>query len=170
MTRLSDSLSLEQRHRLSLTLASGVLAAVTSVGLRAIVITPADDVAMWAVEHDATVCADPGKGLSEAAHAGVSMVGDAPWLVIHADLPLVTPAAIAVLAETCESSTVIVPSHDGGTAVIGSRGPFTFSYGVGSFQHHYASAPDATVIVSPELGVDIDTARHLASFPHLAGG
>jgi 2-phospho-L-lactate guanylyltransferase len=161
MTRLSDILTSEQRSHLSRTLASGVLTAVTAVGLRAIVITSDDDVNRWAQEHEATVCEDPGAGLSEAAHAGVSMIGVTSWLMVHADLPLVTPDSIAGVAKACESTTIIVPSYDGGTSVIGSRGHFPFSYGIGSFQRHYASAPTATVIVSPELSIDIDTAHGL---------
>jgi len=85
----------------------------------------------------------------------------APWLVIHADLPLVTSDAIAAVADASQSTTVLVPSYDGGTTVIASRGTFPFSYGVGSFQRHYASAPNATIIVSPELSIDIDTEHGL---------
>ena len=169
MTRLSSTLDHEQRSHLAHTLASGVLTAVTTAGLRAIVITSAGDVARWARDNEATVCEDPCIGLSGAAIAGVSMAGSAPWLVVHADLPLVTPEAIAAVADACESATVLVPSYDGGTTVIASRGSFDFSYGVGSFQRHYASAPDAAVIVSPELSIDIDTVRGLKLVPELLG-
>ena len=157
LTRLADSLDTRQRSRLSRTLAAGVLAAVSGAGLRAIVITSDSDVSGWALQHSATICEDPGTGLSEAAGAGVEMVGTAPWLVIHADLPLVTPRSIENVADMCVTTTVIVPSYDGGTTVIGGRGRFTFSYGSGSFRRHYASAPNATIIISPELSIDVDT-------------
>jgi 2-phospho-L-lactate guanylyltransferase len=161
MTRLSGTLNLDQRTRLSRTLASGVITAVAAAGLRVIVITSADDVAKWALEHKASVCEDRGNGLSEAAHAGVSMIGTGAWLVIHADLPLVSPEAIEAVASEGASATVIVPSYDGGTTVVAGRGSFPFSYGIGSFQRHYASAPDARIIVSPELSIDIDTPHGL---------
>ena len=170
MTRLSDDLDLEQRSRLSLALASGVLDAVEAAGMTTIVITSDSDVAAWAQQHAAAVCDDPGTGLSAAAHAGVSMVGSAPWLMIHADLPLVTPHAISRIAELAESMTIIVPSYDGGTTVIAGHGTFPFAYGIGSFRRHYASAPYATVIVSPELSVDIDTELGLDLVPELLGG
>ena len=97
------------------------------------------------------------------------MVGTAPWLMIHSDLPLITPRAIEVVADACESTTVIVPSYDGGTTVIASRGSFDFSYGIGSFQRHYASAPEATIISSPELSIDIDTPHGLELVRDLLG-
>jgi 2-phospho-L-lactate guanylyltransferase len=166
MTRLSDVLDLEQRSHLARTLASAVLAATEGAGMRVIVITSAAEVTAWAKERAVGVCEDPGTGLSGAAHAGVSLVGAAPWLIIHADLPLVTPRAIETVANACDSTTVIVPSYDGGTTVIASRGSFAFAYGIGSFQRHYASTPDATIISSPELSIDIDTPRGLALVPN----
>jgi len=167
MTRLSDTLDDADRSRLSRALASGVLEAITTAGLQAIVLTSDLDVTNWAREHEATTCGDPGTGLSDAVRAGVLTVGGAPWLAIHADLPLVTSDAIAAVADAGRSTTVLVPSYDGGTTVIASHGTFPFSYGVGSFQRHYASTPEATVIVSPELSVDIDTELGLELVPEL---
>jgi 2-phospho-L-lactate guanylyltransferase len=169
MTRLSGDLDLEQRSQLSRSLASNVLATIEAAGMRAIVITSSTEVTAWAQQLTAGICEDPGTGLSGAARAGVSMVGTAPWLMIHADLALITPRAIEVVADTCESTTVIVPSYDGGTTVIASRGSFHFSYGIGSFQRHYASAPEATIISSPELSIDIDTPHGLEFIPELLG-
>ena len=167
MTRLADVLDIYRRSRLSRTLASRTLDAVAAAGLRTIVITPDEDVTAWAREHGARVCDDPGGGLSQAADAGVTAVGSDPWLLIHADLPMVTPHAIAGAAKACETTTVLVPSHDGGTSVIGGRGSFGFAYGVGSFQRHFACAPHATIITSPELCIDIDSSGQLESFPEL---
>jgi 2-phospho-L-lactate guanylyltransferase len=169
MTRLSDALDPDERSRLARNLASGVFVAAATAGLRILVITSDTEVAAWSGAHGASVCDDPGTGLSGAARAGVSMSGSSPWLVIHADLPLVTPKAIETVATACESTAVVVPSYDGGTTVLGGRGEFPFSYGPGSFQRHYASAPNATIIVSPELSIDIDTPRHLGAFIDLAG-
>ncbi|MEN8239712.1 MAG: NTP transferase domain-containing protein [Actinomycetota bacterium] len=167
MTRLSETLDSDERSRLSRILASRLLTAIATAGLQTTVITASDEVATWARQQSAAVCEDQGGGLTGAVHAGVSMVGSSPWLVVHADLPLVTAHAIAAVAEACRSTTVIAPSYDGGTAVIGGRGSFPFSYGVGSFQRHYASAPNATVIISPEFGIDIDTERGLELVPEL---
>lgn len=170
MTRLADTLDHEERSDLARSLANGVLDSVARTGLETIVITSDSDVSQWARQHSATICEDPGTGLSEAASAGVSMVGTAPWFLIHADLPLVTTGSIHTIAHACVTTTVIVPSYDGGTTVIGGRGPFAFSYGIGSFRRHFASAPDAMVIVSPKLSIDIDTEHGLELIPGLIGG
>jgi 2-phospho-L-lactate guanylyltransferase len=164
MTRLADVLDADQRTHLSVMLASGVLSAIEAAGMEAIIITSASEVSAWAKQRAAGVCSDPGTGLSGAARAGVSMVGSVPWLMIHADLPLVTSRAIETVVDACGSATVIVPSYDGGTTVIASQGPFAFSYGTGSFQRHYATAPDAAVMPSPELSIDIDTPNSLRPF------
>lgn len=169
MTRLTSVLDTRQRSDLARRLASRVLDAVSAAGLATIVITSSDDVARWAQGNTAAVHEDPQLGLSEAVSSCVSAIGSTPWLVVHADLPLVTPRAIAVVAEASRSASVLAPSYDGGTTVIAGRGTFAFSYGIGSFQRHYASAPHATIIVSPELSVDLDTAHGLELLPELLG-
>ena len=170
MTRLEGVLDPQQRSDLARRLASRVLDAVSAVGLQTIVITSSDDVARWAQENKAAVHEDPQTGLSEAVNSCVSAIGFAPWLVVHADLPLVTPRAIASVVTASRSATVFAPSYDGGTTVIAGHGTFPFAYGIGSFRRHYASAPHATVIVSPELSVDIDTELGLELVPELLGG
>jgi len=167
MTRLTSVLDPQQRSDLARRLASRVLDAVSDAGLQTIVITSSDDVARWAQGNEAAVHKDPRTGLSEAVNSCVSTVGSAPWLVVHADLPLVTPRAIASVARASRSATVLAPSYDGGTTVIAGQGTFPFAYGIGSFQRHYASAPHATIIISPELSVDIDTAHGLGLVPEL---
>jgi 2-phospho-L-lactate guanylyltransferase len=164
MTRLTSVLDPQQRSDLARRLASRVLDAVSAAGLQTIVITSSDDVARWAQGSKAAVHEDPQTGLSEAVSSCVSAVGSAPWLVVHADLPLVTPRAIASVATASRSATVLAPSYDGGTTVIAGHGTFPFAYGIGSFRRHYASAPHATIIVSPELSVDIDTPASLEPF------
>jgi len=167
MTRLQPVLSPQERSSLARVLAEGVVAATTDAGLRTLVVTASDDVWRWAVGRGLSVCDDPGSGLSAAAAAGVACGGDKPWMVVHADLPLVTSSAIAGIAQAAISSTVIVPSSDGGTTVICGYGRFPFSYGKGSFHRHLAAAPRAKVFVSAQLSVDIDTPEHLDSFPAL---
>ncbi|MFV1999178.1 MAG: 2-phospho-L-lactate guanylyltransferase [Acidimicrobiia bacterium] len=167
MTRLAPILSSRERSALAKTLAERVVRATAEAGLRTLIVTAADDVWRWAVGRGLSVCDDPGSGLSDAAATGVACGGDKPWMVVHADLPLVTSSAIAGVAEAAISSTVIVPSHDGGTTVICGYGRFHFSYGTGSFHRHLAANPRATVLVSRELSIDIDTPEHLASFPAL---
>ena len=87
--------------------------------------------------------------------------------MVHGDLPLISPRAIAQVANALVSSPILVPSHDGGTSVVAGFGRFPFSYGIGSFRRHFAARPDALVMVSEELAIDIDTPLHLAAFPEL---
>jgi 2-phospho-L-lactate guanylyltransferase len=167
MSRLDPVLSLRNRRRLCRLLADRVVSATTSAGLTTIVVTASPDVWRWAIELGLAVGDDPQTGLSDAAAAGVTSSGEHPWLVIHADLPLVTAGAIAHVATISERSTVIVPSHDGGSNVIGGFGRFPFSYGPASFHRHLAAHPRAVIAPSMSLSVDIDTPSHLAAFPQL---
>ncbi len=167
MTRLAPTLDVDRRARLARLLADTVVSAITSAGLSPVVVTASQDVQGWSAKRGLTICDDPGTGLSGAAAAGVAYAADTPWIVIHADLPLVTASAVATIAQLALTSTVLVPSHDGGTNVIAGRGAFPFSYGVGSFHRHLAAAPDAQIVASPALSVDIDIPEHLAAFPDL---
>ncbi len=167
MTRLAPILSPSQRRQLAVMLAGRVVDATLEAGLRTIVVTDSPDVWRWAVQRSVATCNDPGDGLSAAAAAGVASGGDKPWMVIHADLPLVQPSSIATVASEARTSTVIVPSQDGGTNVISGYGRFPFSYGAGSFHRHLAAVPHARVLVSRSLSIDIDTPEHLAAFADL---
>jgi 2-phospho-L-lactate guanylyltransferase len=169
MSRLDPVLSAQRRRLLSRLLADRVVSATTSAGLTTMVVTASLDVWRWAIERSLAVSNDPQTGLSGAASAGVASTGEQPWLVIHADLPLVTPDTIAHVAAIAERSTVLVPSHDGGSNVIGGFGRFSFSYGPGSFHRHLAAYPEAVVAPSAALGVDIDSPTQLAAFPELLG-
>jgi 2-phospho-L-lactate guanylyltransferase (CobY/MobA/RfbA family) len=103
-----------------------------------------------------------------AAASAVDRMGSSPWIVLHADLPLVTASSLDAVSLAARHNTVLVPSHDGGTNVIASVGPFSFSYGPGSFHRHLASNPQATILPSAELSIDIDGPAQLKAFPHLA--
>jgi 2-phospho-L-lactate guanylyltransferase (CobY/MobA/RfbA family) len=93
-----------------------------------------------------------------------------PWIMLHADLPLVTASSLLRVAEAASSAPVLVPSHDGGTNAIGAQGPFPFAYGTGSFHRHFAAVPNATIISTAELAIDIDSPAQLAAFPELIEG
>ncbi|VAV99074.1 hypothetical protein MNBD_ACTINO01-2234 [hydrothermal vent metagenome] len=167
MTRLDSVLTGPQRQRLARLLADRVVSATTAAGLTTMVVTNSSDVWSWAFENGLAVVDDPGTGLSDAAASGVASTEGHPWLVIHADLPLVTPEAIADVAAIAERSTVLAPSSDGGSSAIGGFGRFPFSYGPGSFHRHLSAVPNAVVVPSPELSIDIDTPVHLSAFPEL---
>jgi 2-phospho-L-lactate guanylyltransferase (CobY/MobA/RfbA family) len=105
-----------------------------------------------------------GRGLNGAADAVVAEAArrHRPWAVIHADLPLVTPAALAPVFELAAAGAVLVPSHDGGTNVIaGSGTTFRFAYGRASFQRHLIAYPNSAVVTDARLALDLDTSRDL---------
>ncbi|NHZ70690.1 MAG: 2-phospho-L-lactate guanylyltransferase [Proteobacteria bacterium] len=160
MTRLAPVLTKLERATLAESLAAKVLDASIEAGLRPLVVTSSRDVWQWALSRSLPTCDDPGQGLSAAATSGVACGGDRPWIVLHGDLPLVTPSAIKTVAVASQHSVVIVPSQDGGTSVLAGHGRFPFAYGPGSFHRHLAAAPSARVLVLSALSIDIDTPDH----------
>ena len=167
MSRLSAILGPEERARLSIELCTRAISAAKGAGLRVSAISSSQEVIDWTSTVDIGCLPDPGDGLSTAVASAVATLGEAPWIVMHADLPLVSSQAVQTIADASTHSTVLVPSSDGGTNVIASSGPFAFAFGPGSFHRHFAAAPNAAVIPSVELSVDIDIPAHLAVFPEV---
>ena len=156
MTRLSGILDPDERRELLTGLATRIIAAGRAAHLDLIVLTPDPAVGRWASEMGVRVVDDPGSGLDDACTATVaSLTG--PWIVAHADLPLVTAESLTTVNSALDGQPVLAPSRDGGTNVVAGRGAFPFAYGPGSFSRHLSLVPDATVIVRPELAIDLDT-------------
>lgn len=169
LTRLSSALGERERAALVRTLAERVIAAAAGAGASAAVVTADDAVRAWGVASGLSVVGEPVPGgLDAAAGAGVA-AANGPWLIVHADLPAVTSADIAAAIEVVGlGGTVIAPSHDGGTSLIGGVSKrFPFSYGVGSFRRHLAAAPKATTLVRPGLALDLDGVRDLEALEAL---
>lgn len=168
MSRLASVLRPDQRRALSLSLASRAVNASREAGLDLSIVSASPDVRAWADRRGLVTYPDPGGGLSVACAAAVAHIGDAPWIVLHADLPLVSASALRRVAQAAAADTVLVPSLDGGTNVIASTGRFPFAYGPGSFHRHLARTPAATVLPSAALSIDIDTPAQYAVCPELA--
>jgi 2-phospho-L-lactate guanylyltransferase len=161
MTRLAPVLDSAARHGLLRTLAERVVRAGLDAGLDVVVVTSDHEVRAWAESLGVDVREDPGEGLDTAVGSATSLI-DGPWIVAHADLPMVNATALRHVAELARTGrTVLVPSLDGGTTIVGSTGAFPFSYGPGSFHRHLAAAPTAVVAPSAVLSVDIDTSAQL---------
>lgn len=165
MSRLSSVLTLEQRQHLSNELGTRAVKAAQGAGLRVAVVSSSEDVIAWAQMIGVERLPDPGEGLSAAAASAVASINETPWIVMHADLPLVNSRAVRIIAGAAAQGSVLVPSSDGGTNVIASRGRFPFDFGPDSFQRHFANVPTATIMPSPELSIDIDTPLQLSVFP-----
>jgi 2-phospho-L-lactate guanylyltransferase len=106
--------------------------------------------------------------LNAAALAGVSAV-PRPWIIVHADLPALRVEDIAGAARLAEWTTVIAPSRDGGTSLLGSNGdPPPFCYGPGSYRRHlHAVRGQAITLLRPGLALDLDRPWDLAALHRL---
>jgi len=167
MSRLSSVLTAAQRANLSKELCARAVAAAQDAGLRVAVVSSSEAVIALTQMIGVEWLPDPGQGLSAAVASAVASMNEAPWMVMHADLPLVNARAVHAIAEASVKRTVLVPSSDGGTNVIASRGSFAFAFGPDSFERHFAKVPTAVVMPSPELSIDIDTPLHLSVFPEV---
>jgi 2-phospho-L-lactate/phosphoenolpyruvate guanylyltransferase len=141
------------RAAASVAMLGDVVAAAQEVG-GVLVVT--DDPAV--VPPGAGYVPDPGEGLGAAVATGLSSVDDHA-LVVNADLPCATAAAIARLAD---SGLALVEAEDGTTNALSLPDPSVFEplYGPRSAGRFRAHAPFATVAI-PELAADVDSAEDL---------
>ena len=125
-----------------------VVEAALAVG-RVLVVTDDPAVVPTLVE----VVRDPGDGMGAAVAAGLAQV-DGHVLVVNADLPAVTPAALVRLAD---AGLALVEAADGTTNALSLPDPNVFAplYGSGSADRFRAHAPFATIAI-PELELDVD--------------
>ncbi len=113
----------------------------------------------------------PARGLDAAAGAVVAAAHGAPWLVCHADLPLIDVADLSACLDVVRRGrTVLAPSFDGGTNLLGGTGPFQFSYGPGSFHRHLTRAVDPEIVIRIGLTWDLDRAVDLKAMTRLPAG
>lgn len=96
---------------------------------------------------------DPGEGMGAAVAAGLAYV-EGHALVVNADLPAATSAALGRLAD---AGLALVEAADGTTNALSLPDPSVFAslYGPGSADRFRAHAPFVTVAI-PELELDVD--------------
>jgi 2-phospho-L-lactate guanylyltransferase len=148
--RLSSPL----RAALAVAMLGDVVEAAAVVG-RVLVVT--DDPSV--VPPDAEVVPDLGEGLGAAVAAGISRV-EGPVLVVNADLPAATPAALHRLAD---AGLALVEAVDGTTNALSLLSPSDFAplYGPGSADRFREHGRFATVRIR-ELELDVDGDADLA--------
>ena len=97
---------------------------------------------------------DPGAGLGVAVAGGLGLV-DGHALVVNADLPCATPAALRRLAA---AGLALVQARDGTTNALSLPDPSLFAplYGPDSAARFRAHAPFLSLEI-PELEADVDT-------------
>ena len=158
-TRLAGQLSPEQRHALSQAMFHHVVqTAQATPGVAEVVVLCDRRPDGW----DGRLIHDTGQGLN----AELAACTAAPLLVIHADLPLVTPDDIvALLTASDETGCAIAPDRHGtGTNALALRVAhgFGFAFGPDSCALHMQAAKGrARLVIRPGLGVDIDTPEDL---------
>lgn len=151
----------ELRAAAAMAMLGDVVEAALPLG-RVVVVT--DDPVV--VPPGAELLADPGGGQGAAVAAGLATAtGDA--IVVNADLPLVTTAALRRLAA---AGLALVESADGTTNALSLPDPRLFAplYGPGSAARFRAHAGFATVAI-PELVDDVDTVADLERLAPLGG-
>lgn len=171
--RLSSILDAAARARLGRDLAAHTITTVEKAGLDVVPLASDEEVAAWLSGMGWSPMVDRAEGLDAAAHdATVRARSEGrPWMIVHADLPLVTPEDIRTAAAVLENGgSPIAPSDDGGTSLIGGHGPFRFSYGPGSFHRHLARAVEPVVIVRRGLALDLDGPRDFEAAASLPQG
>lgn len=165
--RLQPRLDAAARSRLGRAVASRTAQVASAAGASVVFVTGDPGVNSWAEAGGfATIdeSAAAGSGLDRAAAAArdCALAQGRPWLLLHADLPLVTVADIAaLLSPLMVGRAVIAPSYDGGTSALGSHRYIDFAYGSGSFHRHLRHCSTAQVVVRPGLAHDLDTVADL---------
>lgn len=166
--RLASVLPPDAREVISREMAQRTLHCVALAGADPVVLAADDEVEDWAGENGWAALLDRGSDLNRAAQAAVEMASahEVPWLIVHADLPLLEPATlIPAIRALSNGVPVISPSRDGGTTLIGAAShSFRFSYGSSSFQRHLHEmrTDNPVVLVDARLAIDLDDPSDLA--------
>lgn len=167
--RLAAVLDDASRAELGRRLAMRTVLAVTETGATPLVLSADDPVTAWAGSIGVEVLSDEGSSLDEAARAAVAHVRSRgrSWAILHADLPVVTRDDLGdAIAHLSQGGSVLAPSSDGGTSLIGSSlDEFPFAYGPGSFHRHLAALRrwDPRIVTNMGLLLDLDTPDDLAA-------
>jgi 2-phospho-L-lactate/phosphoenolpyruvate guanylyltransferase len=165
--RLAAAIAPEARIALSQEMARRTCSLLADVGAKPLVLAADTEVARWAKALALEVVLDQGSDLNQAAAAVVTIASGQPWLIVHADLPLLdTEVLTSLLAVVADGGSAIAPSRDGGTPAIGaSLTTFEFGYGPSSFHRHVRRLAPAhpTVLVDPRLAVDLDEPSDLTA-------
>ncbi len=163
--RLAPRVSAPARRVLGQAMAARTARMFAEAGAEPVILAADARVAGWARTTGFEVLAQRRPGLNGAALDLVESAAG-PWMMVHADLPLITSDDARIVLDALEAGPVISPARDGGTNVLGARHPgMDFAYGPGSFHHHLRNLSDhverPTVIVRIGLALDLDTPEDL---------
>jgi 2-phospho-L-lactate guanylyltransferase len=179
--RLAELLTPAERVELAEATLLTVVAAAQDAGFALAILTADRRVGDLVGTPARMVAEDPAlRGLNAQIEAAIAVL-DVPsggLLIVHADLPLATGAALrsVVSAAAPAPSATLVRSGDGGTNAMLLRPPgrCALAYGRGSFALHRAAAEAAGMEVRavevPELALDLDTPADLDALLAHPGG
>jgi 2-phospho-L-lactate guanylyltransferase len=174
--RLAAVLSVEQRRSLSMALAGRSADIAIAAGAVPLVLAADEEVAEWAVGRRLAWIPDRSLDLDGAAAGAVewSTERGRPWIICHADLPLLGVADLSAAITPVEAGRpVIAASTDGGTNLIGAQvDRFDFAYGPGSFHRHLARLKATEPVILSRIGLSLDVdepADLIAAYRHRRG-
>lgn len=171
--RLASALDPETRQTLATAMAARTVLAAEEALLLPAIVSADPGVVGWAASLGVAVVEESGGGLNQAAIDGVkwAVANKMQWVVLHADLPLVTGSDLDGVGAAIEGGTAILaPSADGGTTALSSPRPIEFRYGLASAHLHLAQMPNVTVITRVGLLHDLDSLVDLQSAMEHPGG
>jgi 2-phospho-L-lactate/phosphoenolpyruvate guanylyltransferase len=160
--RRLDGLSDPDRLRLAEAMLADVVAAATAVG-RVFVVSPERPELPEGVEHVPDPRHGQGAAVQAALDAATLAAAPAPFLVVNADLPCVTPRDLLALAGAVpEEGLALVPAADGTTNALALSRETVFEplYGPGS-AGRFAALSRSRAVTAPNLVDDVDTAADL---------
>jgi 2-phospho-L-lactate guanylyltransferase len=168
-SRLSNLLDLPTRTSLAQAMARRVVASLRAAesieDVRLLAPTPA-------LTGMTTWMPDRGAGLNEELARACAALPDRPLLVIHADLPFLSPEDVEeMLAAARSAGVAIAPDRHGeGTnaLALARGGARRFAFGPGSLGHHRSFWPQATIVHRRGLAFDLDTPEDFAEARHSA--
>ena len=157
-TRLAAWLDASEREAMALAMAQQVVATVNTHPSfdRVILIAPSNPEFQncdWVIDKE--------RGLNAELQATIDALASTRIAIFHADLPCVATADLSVLIEATTSTGIaIAPDwRDEGTNALAACDPaqVRLHFGRNSFALHQQSMPDAAVVRSSGLQLDLDT-------------
>jgi 2-phospho-L-lactate/phosphoenolpyruvate guanylyltransferase len=181
-SRLSDLLTMSERRALVMAMLDDVLAALGAArGIARIGVISADTTVLArAATLGADALIDSAGDLNTAlvdAAGHYAALGASASLILHADVPLVTPTEIERLLASYPGprGATIAPSRDGGTNALLVRPPLAlpFRFGTNSLAQHVEAACErglpVALVRSPGLELDVDRPDDLLRLAELDG-